>query len=340
MKNNVLKQWLKITFLGVIGILIFGGCGSKYYFKPEQQSIEGSIEYDGIAPSWIGSVVRDGATLLNGRFITKHAEIPNIRLKAGSRYLNETEEYYIVQRGKALILINKDDRKETNIPLESIPVSVSMDKNLIAIIFDTNTIAIYDLNRMQVVYRQDNVPAPANNTLIASPYFLSDIVVIPTLDGKLIIVDKASMRLVRNIVVNGDKFFNNVIYLEAIGNRMVSATPKRIISVSPNIINTFDANIKDILFFEDRIFIFSNEGEIILTDKDLNEIRRKKFPFAHFSATNHGKDIVVLETQGYMITVDDSLQTSKIQKLPQAITEPTFSASGKIFIGDKFFNIQ
>ena len=148
------------------------------------------------------------------------------------------------------------------------------------------------------------------------------------------------MQLVRNIVVNGDRYFNNVIFLEAIGNRMVAATPKRIISVSPNVINTFDANIKDILFFEDRIFIFSNEGEVILTDRDLNEMQRTKFPFAHFSATNHGREIVVLETQGYMISLDDSLQTSTIRRLPRAITEPTFSAYGKIFIGNKFINIQ
>ncbi|MCI5968952.1 hypothetical protein [Helicobacter sp.] len=339
MQNSLLKQTLKLGFLSIVGALLFSGCGSKYYFKPEK-NVEGSVLYDGSSPAWISSIVRNGATLLNGQFITKHAEIPDIRLSRDSKYLNQTEEHYIIQHKKSLVLINKNTKEETTIELESIPISASKEDNLIAIIFDTNTIAIYDLKRMQIVYRQDNVPAPANNTLIASPYFLSDIVVIPTLDGKLIIVDKVSMRLVRNIVVNGDKFFNNVIFLEAIGSRMVAATPKRVISVSPNIINTFDANIKDLLFFEDRIFIFSNEGEIILTDRDLNETRRIKFPFAHFSATNHGKDIVVLETQGYMISVDDDLQTSRIQRLPKPITEPTFSAAGKIFIGNRFFNIQ
>ncbi|MBX7490904.1 hypothetical protein [Helicobacter turcicus] len=340
MQNSFLKHSLKLVFLGIIGALMLSGCGSKYYFEPKEDTIKGKVSYNGKIPSSIQTIVRDGATLKNGQFITKNGEIPNIFLKKDAQYLNESEEYYITQLSKSLVLINKKDKQETTIALDDVPISASIDDNLIAIVFDTNTIAIYDLENMQIVYRQENVPAPANNTLIASPYFLTDIVVIPTLDGKLIVVDKTSMRLVRNIVVNGDKFFNNVIFLEAIGNRMVAATPKRIISVSPNIINTFDSNIKDILFFEDRIFIFSNEGEIILTDRDLNETRRMKFPFANFSATNHGKDIVVLETQGYMILVDDALQTSTIKKLPNKISTPTFSASDKIFIHDTFFNIQ
>lgn len=334
------NSFLKLVFCGIIGVLALSGCGSKYYFEPKEDTIEGKVSYSGKIPSSIRTIVRNGATLKNGQFITKNGEIPNIFLKKDAQYLNESEEYYIAQLNKSLVLINKTNKQETIIALEGIPISASINDKLIAIVFDTNTIAIYDLDNMQIVYRQENVPAPANNTLIASPYFLTDIVVIPTLDGKLIIVDKTSMRLVRNIVVNGDKFFNNVIFLDAIGNRMVAATPKRIISVSPNVINTFDSNIKDILFFEDRIFIFSNEGEIILTDRDLNEMRRMKFPFAHFSATNHGQNIVVLETQGYMILVDDNLQTSTIKKLPNAISTPTFSASDKIFINDTFFNIQ
>ena len=334
MHNNLLKFSLNIALS--IGILaIFSGCGSKYYFEPKDEEILGEISYDGTFAPRIGisSVVRNGATLTNGQFITENSEIPKVYLSYGSKYLNQTEQYYLIQNKKTLVLIDKENLQETEIELESIPVSAAMDGNLIAIIFDTNTIAVYDTRSAQIIYRQDNAPATANNTLIAAPYFLTDIIVVPTLDGKLIVIDKQTMQLIRNIVVNGDKYFNNVIFLEAIANRMVAATPKRVISVSPSIINTFDANVKEILFFEDRIFIFSSEGEVILTDRDLNEIRRVKFPFAHFSAVNHGQNIVVLETEGYLITLDEDLQKS-------AIDEPTFSGTNKIFIGNKFLNIK
>lgn len=337
MQNNYFKSCL--VFLFALSILFLSGCGSKYYFKPEKGSVEGEVFYNGNLPSSIKSVVRNGATLKNGQFITKYGEISNIRLKREARYLNASENYYIIHRGNILTLINKSDNKETHIELDDVPVSANIDDNLIAIVFETNTVAIYDTKRMEVVYRQENVSAPANNTLIASPYFLNDIIVFPTLDGKLVVVERNTMRLVRNIVVNGDKYFNNVIFLESIENRMVAATPKRIISVSPNVINTFDVNLKDILFLEDRIFIFSNEGEVILTDKDLNEIRRIKFPFAHFSAASYGHSIAILETQGYMIFVDNLLQNSTIKKLPSAISKPTFSTLNRIYVDDKFFNI-
>lgn len=340
MQTKIIQAFLKCIALGSISVLLFSGCGSKYYFEPKDEEIKGEISYSGKLPAEIVSIVRDGATLKNGQFITKYSEIPSVRLERGAFYLNQSEQYYIAQSGKNLILINKQTEEKIVIALENIPVSASIDGNLAAIILDTNTLIIYHLESMQIIFKQDNVPAPANNTLIASPYFLNDIVVLPTLDGKLVVVDKKSMQLVRNIVVNGDKFFNNVIYLEAIGDRMVAATPKRIISVSPSVINTFDANIRDILFFEDRIFIFTNEGEVILTDRDLNVTQRKKFRFAHFTAANHGKDIVILETQGYMILLNDTLEYSRIERLPDAIDVRTFSATDKIFIGDHFITIQ
>ncbi|MDE5602683.1 MAG: hypothetical protein K2I71_02025, partial [Helicobacter sp.] len=192
----------------------------------------------------------------------------------------------------------------------------------------------------KILYKLENPPAPTNDTLIASPYFLGDIIILPTLDGKLAIVDKTNMKMVRNIVVNGDKHFNNVIFLEAIDNRMVAATPKRIISVSPSVINTFDANIKDILFVGDRIFLFTSEGEVILTDRDLNEIKRIKFPFAHFAGANHGQKISILETRGYMINIEDNLSNYEIVKIPSKIKNPVFSGTRKTFINDSYFEIK
>ncbi|WP_300697031.1 hypothetical protein [Helicobacter sp. UBA3407] len=338
-RSNILKNPL-LLFLSLFIFLSLSGCGSKYYFEPKEEEIKGKISFNDSIPSPIVSLVRDGATLKNGQFITKYSEIPNVYLQKDARYLNQTEDYYLASAYQSLLLINKEDHTQTSIAFDNTPISASMYGQLIAVIFDNNTFALYDLNKSQITYKQDSTLAPTNNTLIAAPYFLNDIVVIPTLDGKLVIIDKNNMQMIRNIVVNGDKYFNNVIFLEAIGNRMVAATPKRIISVSPSVINTFNANIKDILFFEDRIFIFTSEGEVILTDQDLNEKRRVKFPFAHFTAANHGRNIVILETRGYLIALDDELQNSSIFTLPDEITNPIFSGTRKIFIGNKILEVE
>ena len=340
MVNNSIKHQILFVFCLTALLFISSGCGSKYYFEPKEDEIKGAVSFSGSIPSPIVSIVRDGATLKNGQFITKYSEIPNVFLPQDTRYLNQTEDYYLAGAYQTLLLIDKETNTQTSIAFDNTPISASMNGQLIAVIFDNNTFVLYDLNRGQITYKQDSALAPTSNTLIAAPYFLSDIVIVPTLDGKLVIVDRNNMQMIRNIVVNGDKYFNNVIFLEAIGNRMVAATPKRIISVSPSVISTFNANVKDILFFEDRIFIFTSEGEVILTDKDLNEKRRVKFPFAHFTAANHGRNIVILETQGYLITLDDTLQNSAVFTLPDTIDEPTFSGMREIFIGNKILKVE
>ncbi|MDA3967526.1 MULTISPECIES: hypothetical protein [Helicobacter] len=333
-------QLSKITLIIMLGAIL-SGCGSKFYFEPKEEEIAGEVAYMGSLPDDIISVTRNGATLDNRQFITKYSQVPNVVLPEGARYLNQSEEYYIASTGdNKLFLFHKDTRKALFVHLEGNPVSASIDKNLIVAIFDNNTFVIYDLEQEKVIYKLDSAPAPTNNTLIASPYFLGDIIVVPTLDGKLVIVDRNKMQIIRNIVVNGEKHFNNVIFLEAINNRMVAATPKRVISVSPTVINTFDANLKDVLFFSDRIFLFTSEGEVILTDVDLNEIKRLKFPFAHFTAANHGQHIMVLETRGYLIILEDDLSDYKILKLPDAIDVPVFSGTDRIFVGDQVFEIK
>ncbi|TLD87831.1 hypothetical protein [Helicobacter sp. MIT 05-5294] len=340
MPNNSLKKTITSLLCFLLFALILSSCGSKYYFEPKAEEIKGKVSFSSSLPSPIVSILRDGATLKNGQFITKYSEIPDVYLPQNTQYLNQTEDYYLAGAYQTLLLIDKESNTQTSISFDNTPISASMNGALIAIIFDDNSFVLYDLNQGRVTYKQDSTLAPTNNTLIAAPYFLSDIVIVPTLDGKLVIVDKNNMQMIRNIVVNGDKYFNNVIFLEAIGNRMVAATPKRIISVSPNVISTFNANVKDILFFEDRIFIFTNEGEVILTDQDLNEKKRVKFPFAHFTAANHGRNIVILETQGYLIALDDELQSSAIFALPDAITSPTFSGMRQIFIGNRILKVE
>ena len=336
MKNKIL-----FASLFSASLLFLSGCGSKFYFEPKSDEIKGKISYNGSIPASIASITRDGATLKNGQFITKSAEIPALKLPKKAVFLNQSEEYYIATKNDfKILLINKNTQESKEIDLKLNPIAASVDKNLLAFISDSNTLAIYDLQADRFVFKHESNPSPTNNTLIASPYFLNDIVVLPSLDGKLVVVDKGRMQIIRNIVVNGEKYFNNVIFLDAIQTRMVAATPKRIISVSPSVISTFDANIKDILFFEDRIFLFTSEGEVILTDADLNEKKRKKFPFAHFSAANHGKEIVILETRGYMITFDENLENDRILLLPDNITEPTFSALEKIFVDNKVFNLN
>ena len=98
-RSNILKNPL-LLFLSLFIFLSLSGCGSKYYFEPKEEEIKGKISFNDSIPSPIVSLVRDGATLKNGQFITKYSEIPNVYLPKDARYLNQTEDYYLASAAR------------------------------------------------------------------------------------------------------------------------------------------------------------------------------------------------------------------------------------------------
>ena len=190
MQNNLIK-----FLIGTLLLFLISGCGSKYYFEPKDEEVKDSVAYSDSLPSDIIFITRDGATLANGQFITKYSQIPEATLPKNGRYLGESEKYYLATtNNKELLLIDKETHSQNIIALEGNPISVALDNNLAAIIFDNNSFVLYDLQLGKAMYKQESTPAPTNNTLIASPYFLSDIAIIPTLDGKLVIVDRNNFK--------------------------------------------------------------------------------------------------------------------------------------------------
>lgn len=332
--KNILKQIALLVFAAVLC-----GCASRTYYAPQKDEVNGKRTQDYKISSSIIQTTRDGATLDNGQFITKSGEVSFYQLPKNSYFLNDSNGYYLASEPNALLILEKSTSQIERVALPQRPISASVNGNLIATLLSNNTILIFDLLNKTEKYRLDGSAAASNNTLIANPYFLSDIIIVPTLDGKLVIVDSTSMKMVRNIVVNSDNQFNNVIFLQTIDTRMVAATPKRVISVSPSVINTMDTSVKDILFLGKKIIIFTAEGEIVMTDEDLNKIKSVKFPFARFSAPNAVGTISVLEKGGYMIIMDDELENRRILST-QSVDEPSFAAGGKTFVGNRVYNIR
>lgn len=322
----------------LIAVLLFGGCGSKKYFEPEK--VAGVVKFDGRLPSPIVSANREGAMLQNGQFITKNG-IQEFKLPKGYTFLNDSERYYLaVDEAGALGLFPKSGGEPKKLQFDFRPLSAQMEGDMLALVLSDNTLLLHHLPSQKNLFSQKGESAVAVNALVAAPFFLKDLVLYPTLDGKLVVVDKESYKSIRNIVVNSDPYFNNVIFLDVLNNRLVAATPKRIISVSPEVINTYSANIRDVIFVRDRIYLLTTEGQIILADQDLNVMRTKKFPFAHFSGALHGKYIYAVETQGYFIAVDVDLLDSNVYEIPSEIDRPVFAKENRIYFDDRYFELS
>lgn len=328
----------KSTLILSLGLLLFfGGCTTKNYFEPE--NIQGSVEYSGNLPDSIDKVAYSGATLANGNIITKDG-VSTFNIGEGFTLIGSGDDSYIVANycGDMKIL-DKDGKTTFEKSFEQRVVTASIEKGILALVLSTNKGIVYDSKADKILFEQKSDDTTAHDNRLAEPYFLNDLILLPMLDGKVVAVDKHTFRFVRDIVVHSEEFFSNVIFLDVLDNRLVAATPKKVISVSPEIINFYEENIRQVILVRGRIYILTKDGRIVLTDSDLNVIREKKFPFAHFGGAIHGRYIYVIETEGYLVASDIDLMDSNIYELPDSISAPIYSVGDKMYYKDKYFEL-
>ncbi len=323
-----------------LSVLILTGCGTKrQYFQPE--TISGKVNYDGTLPAGLMDSNREGATLSNGQIITKSKGLSSIVLPKDMVFLTEDKGRYVGAAAYGdLVIIDEAQNKIFQEKFSSIVASASLKNNILALVLGSNELVVVDISSGKHLFhaKQDNVSAL--DSRMASPYFLGELVVFPTLDGKLVIVDGQSARVIREIVVSSEKFFGNIIYLQVLGDRLVAATKSKVVSITPSSIVFYDADVKDVIVLENRIFIFTKDGRVILTDADLKVLKERKFPFATFAGTISGSFVYMIEKSGYIIATDFDLISTNVYKLPDEIDEHMFTTKDTLFYGNHFFKLN
>ena len=332
-------RYAKIVFSLLALLLVVSGCGTKrQYFEPE--ALSGKVSYDGSLPGTIVDAVRDGATLSNGQIITKKG-LSNVVLPEGFVYLAEDKGRYVAaSKCGALQIVDANKKvlfsKECTVSV----ASASLKNNLLAVVLGSNELVLIDINdgKEMMHLKQDNVYVL--DSRIASPYFLGDLIVFPTLDGKLVIVDEQTKKPIRDVVVSNEKFFGNIIYLQVLGDRLVAATKSKVVSISPKSINFLETEVKDVIVLENRIFVFTKDGRIILADADLKMLKERKFPFATFAGTIYGDFVYMIEKGGYVIATDLDLISTNVYKLPDEIESHVFTTGDALYYKNHFFKLN
>ncbi|WP_200762393.1 hypothetical protein [Nitrosophilus alvini] len=329
-----------ITYLFLATFFLFSGCSSKQYFEPEE--IAGKVEYDGELPAKIIDITRDGATLENGQVITKSGVL-DIKIPKDFEFVSDNDEYVIAAHSCGdMVIISKKSGKEVlrhHFDMKRV-AAAKMEGDIVVLVFDNNEIGIFDWKEEKVLNSIKSDEIFSVDTKIANPYFMEEIILVPTLDGKIIIVDKKTKKAIRTIIVGTEKFLNNIIFLDVLNNRLVAATPNKVISVNPEDINTLDMEISDILFLNEGIYILAKDGRVVLTDADLNVLKTRKYPFAHFTGVIYGEYLYIIEKEGYMIATDHTLRVSNIFKLPDEIDDYIFAAEDRFYYKDRYFQLQ
>ncbi len=331
-------RMMNIFLLAIVSIFIFQGCGTKrQYFKPKD--IAHSVSYDGSLPAPIVDVTRGGATLANGEVITKNG-IKNIKLPANFSFLGDDHGKYLIASGDGKLEILDDNSKVLyKRKFETQVVAASIKKSVIALILSTNRLVLIDTKSNKEILNSKQDDVYALDSRIASPHFLDSLIIFPTLDGKLLIVDRKSGKIIKNVVVGDEKFFGNIIYLGVLGNRLVAATKKRVISINPKSMGILDVDVKDVVVLKNRVFVFTKDGTVILCDADLKVLKKKKFPFAVFAGAIYGDFIYMIERGGYLIATDVDLISTNIYKMPDNIDSYLFFTKNALYYKDKYLKL-
>ena len=333
MKNLI---YIALTIFAIV----FSGCSNKTMFEPKK--IAGEVDYDGTLPSTIVDRSIVSAVLESGEFITKKDGLIKQKLPKNFIVINENDENYIIADKEGnLKILSKEGKALYEKSFEDIVASATLNGDLLSVVFSNNRLMLYNIKDDEVFFNEKLEPVYVLDSRMANPAFLNDLVIFPTLDGRLLIIDITHKKIIRDLVISNEKYFNNVIFLKVIGNRLIAATNTKVMSISPKSINIYgESEIKDILFLEDRVYIFTKDGKVVLTDTDLKVLKEKKFPFAIFSGVIYGEFIYLIEKGGYIIAVDKDLITANYYKLPNEIDNLLFTAGDKLYYENNYFKLN
>ena len=323
-----MKALSLLTF--TVAALLFSGCSSKKYFEPEQtfSASNASTSYG----ESISDLSREGGTLKSGQYISK-AGVNSINLGEGYRFLNENDTYVLATNTEGILKIIDKKTKETvrAVSLKVPVVSATMENDIIAYILNNNTFGIYQMRDNRKVVESRSEATFAIDTRAASPIFIDGLVVMPMLDGKLIIVNINDSENAKVVYLSTEKVFNNIIYLSRKGNTMIAATPKRLLTLGSSGQNEYKANISEVAFDKGIIYLFTKEGEILALNSDLEKVGEAKYKFAHYSVgTAFNGRVYGLDQGGSLIVMNSALTKQKIYDVGE-VDEPAFITGTKLY---------
>lgn len=328
------------ALVSIILALFLSGCNTKrQYFEPEITSKD-SIKKHSL-DSKISDVSIAGVTLKNGNIITKNGQNSKIKLKDGFKFLGEDDGLFISANLDGVLEVSDDSGNVVfSKQYGSAIVAASIKSGLIAAVSALNHIYLIDLNSAQTLMEYKSSEVFAIDSRVAAPVFLNSIIIYPSLDGRIYVVQKSG-QILKDIVISSETFFNNVTYLDVIDDNMIAATAKKVIVINPQKISYFDGEIKNFIRHGNEIFIFKKDGGVVKTDLELNELAKNYFKFAIFSDASVVNDkLYIVEKTGYIIQTDLNLANTKIIELGDEIDDKSFISGDKFYYDNEFVKFE
>lgn len=330
---------MKRIYLIIFCLIFICGCETKrQYFEPAQ--VDGTLTFNADLRDKIVDWNLNSAKLSKG-IIDKNKGVIPFKLEKNYSLLNYQDgEFVVADNDGNLKIFNESQEEIYAYKFDFAVASVSLEGDDLALVLADNSIVLANRS-LGIKFMQGFTHSPAQDNRVAAPIFLEQLIVYPTLDGRLIIFSKDTQKILKEIVISASDFFNNVFHLSVYADKMIAATSSKIIVVSPQKTFYLDAQIRDVVVNESHIFILCKDGNIIKTDFNLNKILEKKFDFAIFNkAQIYGGFLYIFEKKGYLIKSDLNFENIQIFKLENISNKMSFMSGGKFYYDNKILDLQ
>lgn len=316
----------------IVAIIFFAGCSSKKVYEPKE--VAGNWKVYGDSDEKIIDISSGTALLENRAVISKEDRYFDIKIKENYRVLGESYGWIISADIDGNLVLNGTDDKKTEklFELKKTVAGASVSGDILALIFADNEIALYLISTKELIFKEQGNPPLIVDSRIANPYFMNDLVLFPTLDGKVTIVNSEHKKRLRTIIISSEEYFNNIIYFSIIENKLIAATGHKLFALAEKEIRA-NYEIRTIVADNSELFATTKQGELIALNLNLDMQRKIKFPFAHFlGMIINDEKIYLLEKQGYLIEVEKDFSSSTVYKVSLN--------DGFVFVADKLFYID
>lgn len=312
-------------------ILFFAGCSSKEVFEPKL--VKDDWAFHGSRDEKIVDVSSDVAMLENRKVLLKDKTI-DTTIEESYRLIGSSDGWVLSSTidGQLNIDFIADKSMKKKFNLKKTIAGASIKDDILAVLFADNEMALYSISQHSLLVKIQGTSPVVVDSKIVNPYFMKDLVLFLTLDGKIVIVNSKLKKKLRTTIVSSEENFNNIIYFNVVDNKLIAATGYKMLSMAEKEVRV-KYEVRNIAYSDKTIYITTKQGEIISLTPELQVNAKVKFPFAHFLGLIVHKDkLYALEKEGYLIELSKDLQQHSIYEVD--VDE------GFIFVGDKTFYID
>ncbi|MDD2894821.1 MAG: hypothetical protein PHG81_02260 [Aliarcobacter sp.] len=326
---------MKYLLISLSAIFLFTACSGKKYFEPEDVSSNIELNKESMSSS-IESMNKIGATLENKQIITDKG-ILSFELPENFEFLNVSADGKIIATNYInKILIGNEERV-----VKDVVVAASLKDNKLALVYSNNTIELIDIKTNKTLFKEYLPISLANDTRITNPYFMGGLILFPTLNGKVVIVSASTNESIKNISVDPDSEFNNIISLNVVESTqtLIVASPNKVVSISPKEIIAKSYEVRDIIVKNNDVYLATIDGQIIKLTPSLAEVAKKKYKYAKIHALAFSDSLYAVESQGYLINLNQDFTDDKIYKFSFDNEERMIAIGNKIYYGSKYITL-